>query len=96
MLSLSSILSEGSDSVLNSVLWFTQHVHCLCKRCDGMARSRKVEFDHWKRSQLLGSNLCWKNVNQSNMQTNSISATDQSSKISDYSDEDQRGENPKG
>ena len=24
MLSLSSILSEGSDSVLNSVLWFTQ------------------------------------------------------------------------
>ena len=25
MLSLSSILSEGSDSVLNSVLWFTQN-----------------------------------------------------------------------
>ena len=26
VLSLSSILSEGSDSVLNSVLWFTQIV----------------------------------------------------------------------
>lgn len=73
-----------------------QHVHCVCKRCDGKATSRKVEFEHWKCSQLLGSNLCWKNVHQSNMQTNSISATDQSSKITDYSDEDQRGENPKG
>ena len=64
--------------------------------CDGKATSRKVEFEHWKRSQLLGSNLCGKNVHQSNMETNTISATDKSSKISDYSDEDQRGENPKG
>ena len=35
-------------------------------------------------------------MHQSNMETNSISATDKSSKISDYSDEDQSGEDPKG
>ena len=32
MLSLSSILSEGSDSVLNSVLWFTQFL-CFSPFC---------------------------------------------------------------
>lgn len=69
-----------------------RHVHCPCERCAGKATSRKVEIEHWKRSQLLSSNLCGKNVHDSNMETDSMSATDKSSKISDYSDEDQRGE----
>ena len=29
------------------------HVHCPCEQCEGKATSRKVELEHWKRSQLL-------------------------------------------
>ena len=29
------------------------HVHCLCEQCKRKATSRKVELEHWKRSQLL-------------------------------------------
>lgn len=29
------------------------HVHCPCEQCKGKATSRKVELQHWKRSQLL-------------------------------------------
>ena len=28
------------------------HVHCPCEECNGRATSRKVELEHWRRSQL--------------------------------------------
>ena len=67
-----------------------RHVHCPCERCAGIATSRKVEIEHWKRSQLLSAS-CKKNVHENDMETDSTSTvTDNTSEIFDCSAEDQR------
>lgn len=66
-----------------------RHVHCPCEKCAGKATSRKVEIEHWKRSQLLSA----KNLHESNIAViDYMSATDNGSENLDCSDEDLRPE----
>ncbi|KAL9966452.1 hypothetical protein ACROYT_G024530 [Oculina patagonica] len=70
-----------------------RHVHCPCEECGGKATSRKVEIEHWKRNQLLRSNSRENSsFHESNMEIDSVGATEDSNAIFHSNDEELRAE----